>query len=215
VPLVLALLVPGLAAAQGADPDTVARAYEAARTSGDLDALMSVFADDATVTYRLGYKHAGTDEIRRLLHLATSRGRALAITERLVSGDHVFWVEQEAKPDLNFAFAVEAVVKGGRITSLEYRDGGPQELGAEQPAPGTLLPPSLGLALPLLVLMVAVMILSAQPVTGGRRRPRTRPPARCESRPAERPHGGRLRTRARCHLPETVVRSSTPRALKA
>src|SRR5437764_9488426 len=131
---VLALLAPGLAAAQGADPDTVARAYESARTSGDLDALVSVFAADAVVTDRLGHEHAGTDEIRRMLQLATSRGRALSITERMVSGDHVFWVEQAATPDLNFAFGVEAVIKGGRITSLVYRDGGSEVLGAVQPA---------------------------------------------------------------------------------
>jgi hypothetical protein len=160
--LALGLLVPAVAAAQGADADTVARAYEAARARGDLDALVSVFGDDATVTDRLGHKHAGRDEIQRLLHLATSRGRALAITERTVSGDHVFWVEQAATPDRNFAFIVEAVVKDGHITSLEYRDRGPQVVSAEQTPSGSLLPSSLGLALPLFVLVVVVTILSRQ-----------------------------------------------------
>jgi hypothetical protein len=162
-PLALALLVPSVVAAQAADPDSVARAYDAARTSGDLDALVSVFADDAIVTDRLGYKQAGTDEIRRTLQMATSRGRALSITERTVSGDHVYWVEQAATPDQNFAFGVEAVVKDGRITSLAYHDRGAQALSTEQPTPGTPLPPSLGLALPLFVLLIAVMILSLQP----------------------------------------------------
>ena len=122
-----------------------------------------MFAADAVVTDRLGHEHAGTDEIRRLLHIATSRGRALAITERTVSGDHVYWVEQAATPDLNFAFGVEAVVKDGRIMSLAYHDRGPQVLSTEQPTPGTPVPSSLGLALPLLVLLIAVMILSLQP----------------------------------------------------
>ena len=158
--LVLALLLPGLATAQGADPDTVARAYEAARTTGDPDALLVLFADDAVVTDRLGHRHAGTAEIRRLLHLASSRGQALAITERRVSGDHVSWVEQAATPDLNFAFTVDAVVQGGRIRSLVYRDYGPEVLGAEERVAGTLLPAPLGLALALLVLTVAAIVLS-------------------------------------------------------
>jgi hypothetical protein len=157
---ILAWLRPGIAAGQSSDPDAVARAYETARTRGDPDALLALFADDAVVTDRLGHRHASMAEIRRLLQLATSRGQALAITERRVTGDHVSWVEQAATPDLNFAFAVDAVVQGGRIRSLVYRDYAPNALGAEPLAAGTPLPPSLWLALPLLVLAGAAIGLS-------------------------------------------------------
>jgi ketosteroid isomerase-like protein len=172
--LVLASLLPGLAVAQDAGPDTVARAYESARRSSDLDALLALFADDAVITDRLGYKHAGTAEIRRLLQIASSRGQALAITERRVSGDHVSWVEQAATPDLNFAFAVDAIVQGGRIRSLVYRDYGPAGLGAEPSVVGTLVPAPLGLVVPLLVLTVATIILSVpHPGAASRSRGRT------------------------------------------
>jgi hypothetical protein len=173
--LVLALLLPGLAAAQSADPDAVVRAYAAARTSGDPDALLALFADDAVVTDRLGQRHTGTTEIRRLLHLASGRGQGLAITERRVSGDLVSWVEQAATPDLNFAFAVDAIVQGGRIRSLVFMDYESKPSGAAEPLrAGTLLPPALGLALPLLLLTVAAIALSASPssaATTSRARP--------------------------------------------
>jgi hypothetical protein len=162
--LVLAVLLPGLAAAQSADPDAVVRAYASARTSGDRDALLALFADDAVVTDRLGQRHAGRDEIRRLVHLASGRGQGLAITERRVNGDHVSWVEQAATPDQNFAFAVDAIVQGGQIRSLVFEDYESEPHGAEPLTAGTVLPPALGLALPLLLLLLVTAIaLSASP----------------------------------------------------
>jgi hypothetical protein len=154
----MALLLLRLAPADGADPATVASAYEAARGLGDTDALLGLFAADAVITDPLGHSHTGHDEIRRLLQIASSRGRALPIAERLVRGNHVSWVEPTATPNLNFALHVEAVVQGGRITSLAYRGGDLSQ--AEPPAvAGSLLPAPLGLAAALMAMTVGMMLL--------------------------------------------------------
>ena len=143
----------------------VVDAYEAARKSGDADALTRVFADDAVVVDRLGHAHSGTDELRRVLQISSSRGRALAFTERHQSGNHVFWLEPAATPDSNLVMNVEAVVERGRIRLLVYR-------GSEAALPGqpqlarNQLPALLGLALPLLLVSVTLagMSLLTRPV---------------------------------------------------
>jgi hypothetical protein len=162
--LAVALLRPGLAAAASADPDGVVIAYATARKSGDTEAMLALFADNAVIIDRLGYPHTGRAEVRRMLQISSSRGRQLGVTDARVSGDHVSWIEPTATPLLNLAAAVEADVEGGRITRLVYRNDATVQ--ADQPRVGDLLPAPLGMIVPLLVagLSVTALWLGSQPV---------------------------------------------------
>lgn len=160
-----AFLLRGQTAGNSITAGDVVDAYEGARKSGDTDALTRVFADDAVIVDRLGHVHSGTDELRRLLQISSSRGRALAVTERQQNGNHVFWLEPAATPDSNIAMNVEAVIERGRISLLVYR-GGEVALPGQPELARNQLPALLGLALPLLLVSVTLtgMCLWTRPV---------------------------------------------------
>src|SRR5690349_2475686 len=65
--LAVTLLAPGLAEAASTDPAGVVMAYATARMSGDTEAMLAVFADNAVIIDRLGYPHTGREEVRRML----------------------------------------------------------------------------------------------------------------------------------------------------
>jgi len=159
--LAVALWPSGLASAQSSDPSDVVSAYETARRSGDTEAMLAVFADNAVIVDRLGYSHTGPDEVRRILRIDNSRGRGLGVTDRRVSGEHVFWVEPAATPLLTVETTVEAVVVGGRITRLVYRSE--QGVQAEPPRVGNLLPAFVGMIVPLLVASLSLTALCCVP----------------------------------------------------
>ena len=52
--LAVALLPAALAAAASPDPADIALAYETAHKSGDIEAMLALFADNAVIVDRLG-----------------------------------------------------------------------------------------------------------------------------------------------------------------
>src|SRR5205814_1255014 len=107
--LAVALLPANPAAAASPDPVDVVIAYETARKSGDIEAVLALFADNAVIVDRLGYSHTGRDEVRRVIQISIGRSRGLGVTDRQMSGEHVSWVEPAATPLLTLATVVDAV----------------------------------------------------------------------------------------------------------
>ncbi len=155
--LAVALLPAGLAAAASSDPADVVIAYDTAHKSGDIEAMLALFGDDAVIVDRLGYVHQGRDEARRVIQISIGRSRGLGVTHRQVSGEHVSWIEPSATPLLTFETVVDAVVQDGRIVRLVYRND--QAVRADQPRPGNLLPALVGMIAPLLVASLSVTVL--------------------------------------------------------
>jgi hypothetical protein len=92
--LTLSGVVASMAKAQaGSDPAAVVTAYEMARNRRDLDAAVSYFADDATISQR-STTFAGKDEIRKFLDSVSARSRFVVISDRHSSGNRVTWTER-------------------------------------------------------------------------------------------------------------------------
>jgi hypothetical protein len=169
--LLVAVLPAGVALASSSESAQVATDYATARKSSDIEAMLALFADNAVIIDRLGYSHAGRDEIRQVLQISTSRGRGLAVMDQRVSGEHVFWVERAATPMLTLATTVEAVVEGGRITRLVYRTD--EEVQTRLPSVGDSIPAPLGMVVSLLLagLSLTVLCLATRPARAAQPRP--------------------------------------------
>jgi hypothetical protein len=190
--LLVSGLVSTLAKAQaGTDPAAVITAYEMARNRRDLDAALTYFADDATVSQR-ATMYAGKDEIRKFLDTASARSRFVVVSDRHSSGNRVTWSErtggatttqgQSQGGGLNgalvasnsggttsaFVVNVEAVVQDGKIRSVAYLSG--NQVARLDPALDgrAQLPATAGLGAVALVLLGALTIAS---IGGGWRRP--------------------------------------------
>ncbi len=173
--LIVSGVVASLAAAQaGVDPAAVITAYETARNQHDVDAALSYFADDASVSQR-STTFTGKDDIRKYLDASSTRSRFVVITDRQTSGNRVTWTErtggqgpgQQGQPlngplasSQGFQISVEAIVQDGKIRSITY-------LPSSQPArtdPAldgrAQLPASVGLAAVVGVLVSMVVIAS-------------------------------------------------------
>ncbi|HEY0582451.1 MAG TPA: nuclear transport factor 2 family protein, partial [Chloroflexota bacterium] len=132
-------VVATLARAQAnGDAAAVITAYEMARNRRDVDAALSYFADDASVSVR-NTLYSGKDEIRKYLDGPISRSRFVVVSDRRVSGSHVTWTERSGNQNAtqpqaqgpntpasgggvnaNAAVNVEAMVQEGKIRSLTY-----------------------------------------------------------------------------------------------
>jgi hypothetical protein len=87
-------VVASMAKAQaGGDPAAVITAYEMARNRRDLDAAVSYFADDATISQRTT-TFSGKEEIRKFLEGVSTRSRFVVVSDRRTSGTHVSWTER-------------------------------------------------------------------------------------------------------------------------
>jgi hypothetical protein len=92
--LMVSGVVASMAKAQaGSDPAAVITAYEMARNRRDLDAALSYFADDATISQR-NTTVSGKDEIRKFLDGVSTRSRFVVIADRHSTGNHVTWTER-------------------------------------------------------------------------------------------------------------------------
>jgi hypothetical protein len=170
-------VVTNMARAQtSGDPAAVIVAFEMARNRRDIDAALSYFADDATISQR-NTTFSGKDEIRRYLDGATNRARFAVVSDRRASGTHVTWTERstgagplpqpqgatQANAGVNgnaFVVSVEAIVQDGKIRSLAYMAG--SQVGRIDPALDgrAQLPASAGLAAVLLVVLGLVVSAS-------------------------------------------------------
>jgi hypothetical protein len=92
--LMVSGLVATLARAQaGSDPAAVITAYEMARNRRDIDAALSYFADDATISQRTT-TFSGKEDIRKFLDGVSTRSRFVVISDRHASGNRVTWTER-------------------------------------------------------------------------------------------------------------------------
>jgi hypothetical protein len=143
--LITSAVVATMAGAQaGADPAAVITAYEMARNRRDVDAALSYFADEATISQRTT-TYSGKEEIRRFLDGVSTRSRFIVVSDRKTNGSRVTWTERSGAPvsgqpqgqlppqgpgaglssganvtTTGFAVGVEAVVQDGKIRSLAY-----------------------------------------------------------------------------------------------
>jgi hypothetical protein len=164
VVLILAGLVLGAgvvgAQAQLAEPAAIVTGYEMARNRGDIDAALTFFADDATITQR-NTTYSGKDEIRRYLEAINGRGRLVVVSNRRVSGIQLTWVERPAGQNVNgFETSVAAIVQDGKIKAIVY-NGAIAPARTEASTDGrSPLPALLGLASVILVLSAAILAIS-------------------------------------------------------
>src|ERR1700730_1153164 len=84
----------------GSDRAAVITAYEMARNRRDLDAALTYFADDATITQRTT-TFSGKDEIRKFLDGVSTRSRFVVISDRHTNGNHVTWTERSGTTGSN------------------------------------------------------------------------------------------------------------------
>src|SRR5438128_12499496 len=96
--LVVSGVVASMATAQAtADPASVIAAFEMARNRHDVDAALSSFADDATITQR-NTTFAGRDEIRKFLDGTSPRARSVVVSARRASANRVTHADGAGRP---------------------------------------------------------------------------------------------------------------------
>jgi hypothetical protein len=154
----------------GADPSAVITAYEVARNRGDVDGALATFAADAIITQR-ATTLSGTDEIRRFIETAASRGRFPTVSNRRIEGNRVLWSERSVNQNSNLPeTSVEAVVVEGKIKSLAYAGPTPGQRTQASLDSRSQMPAVFGMGSVLLVLFASVIGSSIR-----FRRPRTAP----------------------------------------
>src|SRR5207244_10374117 len=109
--LVVSGVVASMATAQAtADPASVIAAFEMARNRHDVDAALSFFADDATITQR-NTTFASRHEIRKFLSVTSLRGRFVVVSDCRACCDRVACTERVGGP------AAEAKVRRLRVAT--------------------------------------------------------------------------------------------------
>jgi len=137
--LLVAVVVPtSSASAQRGGSAAIIDAYESARTRGDMDTVVGLFADDAVVVDSAGSARRGRQQIRLLLQPGKNRDWAADVTDGTVSGDYIFWIERVGVHGTARSLSVAAIVRGGSIEALAY---GSRELLTTY-TPSAVAPPS-------------------------------------------------------------------------
>jgi hypothetical protein len=127
--LVCAFATLGVSAQTAApdDPLKVVDAFDQARGSGNLDAALAEFADDAIVTLQgpslISYR--GKDQVRNYLHSFGVHFQTMTRTGQVVQGNTVTWTEHNELEHHAWDTTVLAVVRSGHIASLWYRVSDP------------------------------------------------------------------------------------------
>jgi hypothetical protein len=141
----------------GGDASAVVTAFEVARNRGDVDAALATFAADATITQRAA-SFSGSDEIRRFIETAASRGRFPTVSNRRIEGNRVVWSERNVNQNSNLPeTSVEAVVVEGKIKSLVYSGLAPGQRTQAGPDARGQLPAVFGMGSVLFVLFAGVL----------------------------------------------------------
>ncbi len=117
------LVIAAGAAVQGSDPRPTIRAFQGAINSGNVDAALSQFADDAVVSNTLGRRFVGLASIRSLIQKNVDAGIHLVPEHLRAAGSRVTWEVS----DSNSVYArlgisvvnltTSVVVQSGRIKS--------------------------------------------------------------------------------------------------
>jgi hypothetical protein len=146
---------------QSSEPAAVIGAYQMARNRGDIDAAVTLFSDDATLTQR-NTTYTGREQIRRYLENSTGRGRFIVISNRVTNGNQLNWIERPAGQNVNgIEVGVEAIIHNGKIRSISYN--GAAFTARTEPAleSRSQLPALLGLGAVVLVLSGVLLVVSA------------------------------------------------------
>ncbi len=109
--------MPGRVAAQ-ADPATVVEAFAEAINSGDVDAAVALFAEDAVID-NPRRTFVGLAEIRDDLQREVDNGLNITNVSVEVSGSSVTAIQEIRTPRIE-AFGIERII---RIATFELRDG--------------------------------------------------------------------------------------------
>lgn len=114
--------------AQGNSPGAVVYAYEHALGQQNFDAAVAHFSDDAIVTLHDARTRTlnGPDQIRQTLLGADLQAAPVLTSTRRVVGDTVTWTERTERAGQLLSgsdMTVQAVVRDGKIHSMEYRPG--------------------------------------------------------------------------------------------
>jgi hypothetical protein len=150
-------------ASQQPDPRRVIDDFELARAAGAVDAALAQFADSAVVTIQepTNTSYAGKSGVRDFLQKVGILFHASKRSAYVVQNGSVTWTEREQFAGMTFDADVYAVVSGGLITSLTYRQGapsfGPGEPAAADEQSRSLLP---SFAWPAGLLLLGVVMLS-------------------------------------------------------
>jgi hypothetical protein len=126
---VLSGVVTATVAAQGTptpqpNPSLVVETFERARGAGDVDAALGVFADTAVITLqgRARQSFTGPVALRNYLQTIGTRFRIVLRSRPIVQGSTVTWTERDQFGEEAIDTTVVAIVSGGRIVALTYRD---------------------------------------------------------------------------------------------
>jgi hypothetical protein len=133
------LLVPWLWA-QGIETDSVLRACEAALAAGDLNAILSLFAEDAVVATSSGRLLIGKQQIRGWVEDQVGRHQREEAGFRHVQGNKLSWAGKVYRDDwhklevspLNVTH--DALIEGARSSSLIPLSPQNQRHGCRRPA---------------------------------------------------------------------------------
>jgi hypothetical protein len=113
--------------AQHIEADAVKRAREAALAAGDLDAILSVFADDAVVVTPSGRLLIGKEQTRGWLEDQIGRHQREEAGSRQVQGNKLSWPGKVYRDDWHTLEvspldvtqdAIDAIIEGGKIKFL-------------------------------------------------------------------------------------------------
>jgi hypothetical protein len=150
------------------DARLVAAQFIAARQSRDLEAAMACFGDQPEMHSSVGVGWTGREAVRAIMAYRITD--SYSVGDIHVSGDHVSWTEHvtrvpqtapspgAGRPAAMFDEDVDAVVVGGRITSMTTYVGGVQR--GSQSATIAANSVTANLLVPLLVLvLVAAAVL--------------------------------------------------------
>ena len=127
------------------DPSMVVEAFERARGADDVDGAMALFADTALVTMegRTNESFTGPTQLRTYMQTIGTRFQIVMRSRPLVQGTIVTWAERDQFFGHSLDATVIAVVSGGKILSLTYRDNqldAPRSQLAGAPGPEQQIP---------------------------------------------------------------------------
>ena len=106
------------------DGETVVDQLAQARTGGDLERAMALFADDAVITIQAGRAtqvFAGREQVRAYLRSVLMPTHVLMRSVYRVDGPFVRWTEREEHTTLTLDATVQATVQSGHISMLLYQ----------------------------------------------------------------------------------------------
>jgi ketosteroid isomerase-like protein len=129
VAIIMAMLTIWLAlsnqalAQQPVEPLTVMQAYDVALSTGDVEAALALFADDAVLNVRQG-QLIGKEQIRTWLAQVVAQNSRIEVVDRQVEGDKVTWRTLFFRKDIESSqnepleANAEAIVQDGQIKSF-------------------------------------------------------------------------------------------------